>query len=138
MVEPILFMALSLALAALLTPLVRWVALNRGWVAHPSSDRWHKKPTALMGGIAIFAAIAIPLAMLADPVSLFRSIFRTGDPLTGPPSAATVILLGAAFLFALGLFDDFRNIKPHNKLIGQILAAALVVFLGFRLHWFNS
>jgi UDP-GlcNAc:undecaprenyl-phosphate/decaprenyl-phosphate GlcNAc-1-phosphate transferase len=138
MVEPILLMALSLALAALLTPLVRWVALNRGWVAHPSSDRWHKKPTALMGGIAIFAAIAIPLAMLADPVSIFRSIFRTGDPLTGPPSAATVILLGAAFLFALGLFDDFRNIKPHNKLIGQILAAALVVFLGFRLHWFNS
>jgi UDP-GlcNAc:undecaprenyl-phosphate/decaprenyl-phosphate GlcNAc-1-phosphate transferase len=135
---PFLIFMVSLSLAAMLTPLVRWVALHRGWVAHPSSDRWHKKPTALMGGIAIFAAIAIPLAMITDPISIFRYIFRTDDPLTGPPSAAAVILLGAAFLFALGLFDDFRNIKPHNKLIGQILAAALVVFLGFRLHWFNS
>ena len=46
--------------------------------------------------------------------------------------------MGASFLFGVGLFDDFRSLKPHNKLIAQILAAAWVVFLGFRLNWFES
>ncbi|MBT8351515.1 MAG: glycosyl transferase, partial [Deltaproteobacteria bacterium] len=42
------------------------------------------------------------------------------------------------FLFLLGLVDDFTTIKPQTKLVGQILVASLVTFLGFRLHWFNS
>ena len=42
------------------------------------------------------------------------------------------------FLFVLGLFDDFIHIKPQAKLVGQILVASLITFLGFRLHWFTS
>jgi len=42
------------------------------------------------------------------------------------------------FLFFLGLLDDFFHIKPQTKLVGQILVALLVTFLGFRLHWFAS
>jgi UDP-GlcNAc:undecaprenyl-phosphate GlcNAc-1-phosphate transferase len=38
----------------------------------------------------------------------------------------------------LGLYDDFRNVKPHKKLIGQIMVASIVVFFGFRLNWFSS
>lgn len=41
-------------------------------------------------------------------------------------------------LFILGLLDDFIHIKPHTKLVGQILVASMVTFLGFRLHWFTS
>jgi UDP-N-acetylmuramyl pentapeptide phosphotransferase/UDP-N-acetylglucosamine-1-phosphate transferase len=37
----------------------RAVALKRGYVAKPKSDRWHKRPTAMLGGVAIFAATAI-------------------------------------------------------------------------------
>lgn len=135
--NPILLFLSSLALAAAGTPLVRWAALRYGWVAQPSSDRWHKKPTALMGGIAIFGAMAVGLALMADFGSLIGHVFRT-DGAHGAPSAAAVILLGAFFLFLVGLFDDFRSLKPHNKLIGQIIAAAWVVFLGFRLNWFHS
>ncbi|MFO7713955.1 glycosyl transferase [Desulfosarcina sp.] len=136
-IEPIIYFSFSLGLAALLTPIVRQVALNRGWMAHPSSDRWHKKSTALMGGIAIFIAMAVPLLFVGDLETVFKHTFKA-DATGGVPSAGAVILLGTAFLFAVGLFDDFRSIKPHNKLIAQILAAALVVFLGFRLHWFTS
>jgi UDP-GlcNAc:undecaprenyl-phosphate GlcNAc-1-phosphate transferase len=42
------------------------------------------------------------------------------------------------FLFIVGLLDDFLHIKPQTKLVGQILIALLVTFLGFRLHWFTS
>jgi len=90
-----------------------------------------------MGGIAIFAAIAAGLFLLADFKSVWEWIFNI-SPRDTPPSAAAVILLVATFLFVLGLLDDFINLKPHIKLIGQILAAAWVVFAGFRLHWFVS
>jgi UDP-GlcNAc:undecaprenyl-phosphate GlcNAc-1-phosphate transferase len=128
---------IALGICAVLTPLVRRLALAKGWMARPSRDRWHKKPTALMGGIAIFASIAAVLLAYVDLPSVWQSITTPANNIRFSILSGT-IFIGAAFLFALGLFDDFRNIKPHTKLIGQILAAALVAFLGFRLHWFTS
>jgi UDP-GlcNAc:undecaprenyl-phosphate/decaprenyl-phosphate GlcNAc-1-phosphate transferase len=128
---------LAFILSTLLTPVVRLIAIKRGWIAQPRSDRWHQKPTALMGGIAIFAALALPMAFLSDFRSILLQLIKANG-LGEAPSTAGTIFIGATFLFSVGLVDDLRNIKPHNKLIAQILAASLVVFLGFRLHWFNS
>jgi UDP-GlcNAc:undecaprenyl-phosphate/decaprenyl-phosphate GlcNAc-1-phosphate transferase len=127
---------LSLGLSIGLTPLVRLVALQRGWVARPKSDRWHKQTTALMGGIAIFTAFAVPTLLISDFESLWRFFYKPGG--AAPPSLAATLFLGAAFLFAIGLVDDFKNIKPQSKLIAQILTASLVTFVGFRLQWFDS
>lgn len=135
--ETILYFGSALFLSAGLTPLVRWLAIKRQWIANPKADRWHKQPTALMGGIAIFAAMAIPLAFIADLPSLFNYIVVFSD-IRITPSVAAAILIGTLFLFFLGLYDDLHNIKPHNKLIAQIIAASMIVFLGFRLQWFSS
>ena len=132
-----MYLVLSFGLCVALTPVVRWAAIQRDWIARPTSDRWHKKPTALLGGIAIFCALAVGLWMRADSASVWRHFWKTQAPL-GLPSLSATILIGAGFLFLIGLFDDLRNIKPQHKLIAQILSAALVVFLGFRLHWFAS
>ena len=51
--------AASLAFALVLTPLVRAVARRYGVVAKPRGDRWHKKPTAMMGGVAIYLAVTL-------------------------------------------------------------------------------
>lgn len=121
---------------AILTPLVRQIALRQGWMAAPSAERWHKKPTALMGGIAIFAAMLGPLVWIADFSSLRHAM--TGHLLETRLPLSAVLLIGSTFMFMLGLLDDFRNIKPQSKLVGQIIAAALVTGLGYRLHWFES
>jgi UDP-GlcNAc:undecaprenyl-phosphate GlcNAc-1-phosphate transferase len=105
-------------------------------MAAPSQDRWHKKPTALMGGIAIFVSILGPLIWLSD--FGFVGLLVSGIETAALPSLSAVLLLGASLLFLLGLLDDFRNIKPQTKLIGQIMAAAIVTGLGYRLHWFES
>lgn len=129
---------LSSFLACLvLTPLVRVLAIKRGWMAHPGEERWHKKPTALMGGIAIYIGVSIGYLTQADFATLLPHLLREADSFQ-LPSLAAVIWLGVSFLFVLGLLDDFFQIKPHSKLVGQILIASLVVFLGFRLHWFTS
>jgi UDP-GlcNAc:undecaprenyl-phosphate GlcNAc-1-phosphate transferase len=132
-----IFPALSFLLCLAATPVVRFVALKKSWVAQPSEERWHKKPTAQLGGIAIYLGISIALLFVADFASILPHFFRTSVSLQ-LPSLGAVIWLGMTFLFVLGLLDDFFHIKPQTKLVGQILAASLVTFLGFRLHWFTS
>lgn len=128
---------LSFLLCLAATPVVRRIAIDKGWIAYPSAERWHKKPTALLGGIAIYFGIAAPFFLIADFSTVLPHFFRTSDSVQ-LPSLSAVIWLGMTFLFAIGLFDDFLHIKPQTKLVGQILVAALVTFLGFRLHWFTS
>lgn len=134
---PYLLPILSFLLCLVATPVVRFVALKRSWVAHPSAERWHKKRTALLGGIAIYLSFSIALLFVADFSTVLPHFLRTHTSLK-LPSLSAVIWLGMTFLFILGLLDDFLHIKPQTKLVGQILAASLVTFLGFRLHWFSS
>src|ERR1044071_6541803 len=110
--------AASLALSLVLTPLVRGVARRRGVVAKPRGDRWHRKPTAMMGGVAIY--LAVTLSFL-----LFVPHTREGWVVMGASTA----------LFFVGLVDDFLHIKPYQKLIGQVLGATAVVYFGLLLPW---
>ncbi|MBW3598718.1 MAG: hypothetical protein KY475_15770, partial [Planctomycetes bacterium] len=55
----------AFALSAGLTPVVRASARACGAIAKPKADRWHKKPTALLGGIAIFVAVVLVAVVFA-------------------------------------------------------------------------
>ena len=50
---PFAFAVLASAIATLL---VRSVARHRGVVSSPRADRWHPKPTPLLGGVALWLA----------------------------------------------------------------------------------
>ena len=91
----------------------------------------------MLGGIAIFTGIIVPLFFLSDFASL-RPALTSATRGFHPPAITTVISIGTLLLFVLGLIDDFIHIKPHTKLIGQIIVASLVTFLGFRLQWVTS
>jgi len=109
--------AVALGVTAALTPVVRAGARRWGAVARPRADRWHSKPTALLGGIAIFCGFAAAFA-LAWPSPL-RQL-----PLLG--------LCGLG-MFALGLVDDLVSLRPAAKLAGQIVVASVFTFAGVRL-----
>lgn len=92
-----------------LTPLVIRTALRRGWVARPADDRWHRTPTALMGGIAIYAAASAGWAVL------------------GGPDGLAWIWAGGTVVFASGLLDDRRGLSPAAKLAFQVVGAAALL-----------
>src|SRR5947208_8374439 len=102
----------SFVLALILTPVVRAFARRYGVVARPKTDRWHKKPTAMLGGVAIFLAVAsvIIFYLLFVPVS--------ADEIASHARAYLLVVLGASsFLFLVGLADDLLHAKPYQKLI---------------------
>ena len=117
----LLAVAASFCLALILTPLVRAYARRFGFVAVPKTDRWHKKPTAMLGGVAIWLAVVIISFVFSLQITYGKEI-----------------LLASTFLFLVGLVDDLIHVKPYQKLIGQILGAAYVVYYGLSLPWTNS
>ena len=133
----LIYGATAFLISLAMTPVVRLVAIKNGWVARPREDRWHKKTTALMGGIAIFLGISISMLIAGDFYSAWADIAINGQ---GKPFVplSIVVFVGTLILFLLGLTDDFINLKPQTKLIGQITVASAVIFLGFRLNWFTS
>ncbi|MFS8084389.1 MAG: MraY family glycosyltransferase, partial [Acidobacteriota bacterium] len=113
--------AVSLVLAVALTPVVRALARRWGFVAKPKIDRWHKNATAMMGGVGIWLAVVVTYIALV--------------PHTGQ---GWVVIGAASFLFLVGLVDDLLHIKPYQKLIGQVIGAAIVVNYGLVLPWTRS
>jgi UDP-GlcNAc:undecaprenyl-phosphate GlcNAc-1-phosphate transferase len=113
--------AVAFALAVALTPLVRALARRLGFVAKPKTDRWHKRPTVMLGGLSIWLAVIITYLL-----------FLPHNPQTW------VIVTFSTFLFFVGLIDDVIHTKPYQKLIGQIIGAAAVVNYGLALPWTRS
>ena len=60
---PLITFGLAAAFSLLLIPLIRQFSLRSGYITQPRDDRWHKKPTATLGGVGIFAAFILSLGI---------------------------------------------------------------------------
>jgi UDP-GlcNAc:undecaprenyl-phosphate GlcNAc-1-phosphate transferase len=108
-------------LSLFLTPLVRHVAVRMGWVSRPVEDRWGKRVVARLGGVAMYLAFLLTGLLFL--------------PLTAQTLA---LLIGISCVFAIGLVDDLQRMRPHTKLILQLAASSVMVFLGVRIEIFPS
>ncbi len=112
--------AAAAVLSLVLTWLLRMLARRFGLVAEPRDDRWHRRPTALLGGIGIAVGFSIPVLAMGS----WREV--------GPVVALALVVT------ALGLIDDLRRLGPAAKLVFEATAAAGALFLGYRLGWTGS
>lgn len=108
----------TLLLSVVLTIVVRGGSRKVGLVANPREDRWHKKPTPMLGGAAIYLAFLVAFLLFAP---------KAGN--------SFAILVGGTLLFVIGLIDDVVTIKPYAKLVAQLIAASIVVSFGVHLPW---
>ena len=117
----------TLAVSLLLTPLVRWAALRRGLVDAPGEPRRvHTRPVPRLGGLAMFAAFAVGVALM-----FALDIYRIQGPLTYnsvfEPVRVLFVLAGAGVITAVMAVDDIRGLPPLPRLVVQVGAALLVV-----------
>jgi UDP-GlcNAc:undecaprenyl-phosphate GlcNAc-1-phosphate transferase len=113
----------AVAFVAFPVTLVVLAALRRSplatrLVAVPSSDRWHERPTPLLGGIGIFAGFSAGLWL-----AVAAGAFEPSRQLLG-------IYAGVALLFVAGLVDDLYHLRPLVKLGLQCAAAGIVLATG--------
>jgi UDP-GlcNAc:undecaprenyl-phosphate/decaprenyl-phosphate GlcNAc-1-phosphate transferase len=118
----ILVAGVAFGLTAALTPVVRSVAWRVGYVTAPRSDRWHRRPTALFGGVAVLAGTAAAFFLLVPRW----------------PAPILAVALGSVGAFIVGLLDDLFSFRPGTKLTMQVVIASAALAGGVRLDWTGS
>jgi len=121
----------------LVTPLVRWFALSRGYVHYPGDRDVHTKPVVRIGGIAIFAGVMTAILLQA----VGERYFEWEGTLIGGGSArvrVVGVIVGMVLIFLTGLRDDFKSLSPGWKLVGELLAAGVVVASGLRIEYIGN
>ena len=108
----------ALAVTAALTPLTMRLARAVGAVDRPRERGLSDRETPLLGGLAIFAG-----ALVAALIWLPSGYGKSHELWQG-------VLLGCAVIVAVGAIDDRYDIHPLAKLVGQVLAAVIVVHYG--------
>ena len=105
---------LSLGLSLYITPIVRKGALLYDIVDRPDGKlKNHKDSVAYLGGVAVYLAVLLTLALTFD---LSREILG--------------ILLSGTIIVILGIIDDFKVLPPKIKFIGQAIAAFVLIKSG--------
>ncbi len=120
--------AVALIVAFFATPIARRIALNTGAINVPNdSRRVHKKPMALLGGLAIIVGflIAIIYSFYTKNYKLFAMY------ITRPKTIGS--LIGTTIIVVLGIIDDIRPLRARIKFPVQLLAAIVVVATGTRI-----
>lgn len=131
LLSTILLFAAVLSAALGGTALMRRLGPRYGWLAPPRADRWHQRPVSLHGGVGFFPPFflaALWVLVLQNPGFLADLISYRPLPSKGALMAA--LLLGALFMFLIGLWDDLRDLRPATKLLCQFLAVSFFAFQG--------
>jgi UDP-GlcNAc:undecaprenyl-phosphate/decaprenyl-phosphate GlcNAc-1-phosphate transferase len=120
-------MAAALAAAVVATPLVRHAAWRLRVLAHPDAERrFHPVPVPLLGGLAVYAALA---AGLLTALALDR--FHHADLV----KLCWVLIPTAALACLFGAIDDCWNLRWRAKLVLQFIAAMTIAAAGFSVDF---
>jgi UDP-GlcNAc:undecaprenyl-phosphate GlcNAc-1-phosphate transferase len=108
----------------ILKTIMRSVAMYYGIIDEPDRIRkMHAVPVAYLGGVAVFLGWICGLA-----VSQFLRLHQV--PLGWTTTHLVIkfsIVVGACCIVLLGLWDDILRLKPWVKIMGQVLAALILL-----------
>lgn len=117
----ILALIIALLASFLLTPYVKQLAFRIGAVDKPDARKVHTRIMPRLGGVAIYLAFLLAVVC---------SLPVTRDVLG--------ILLGGTWIVFVGILDDKYSLPAKVKLLGQILAACILVSFDVRIEWLNN
>lgn len=116
--ESFLYLLLALILAFITThatiPAVIRVAREKHLLEEPNRRSSHSEKTPRLGGIAIFASLAVVFLLVTH-------LYPT------PVGSSQLLLPSLIILFFIGLKDDILVIDPYKKLAAQLMAAGIII-----------
>ncbi|WP_105114437.1 glycosyltransferase family 4 protein [Streptococcus suis] len=112
----------TMVVAAIATPLVRFLSFKVGAVDNPNARRINKVPMPSAGGLAIFIAFA--LAALVFLPGIVTHVHYHGTYL----HYVLPLILSSLIIVITGYIDDVKELGPAPKMFGIVLAATLIWF----------
>lgn len=117
MLELVKYAGIALLLSLIITPGIIKLAFKVGAIDKPNSRKVHARVMPRLGGLAIFAAFALPAMLALDFNRQFIGL-----------------LLGGLVILVLGVMDDIKDISPKVKLAGQLAAALILIGFGAKVE----
>lgn len=112
-IEVLKIVVIVAVFTALLFPMVKWISYHVGALDYPNERKVHKKPMPVMGGLMIYLG------------------FLFGYMLFAPQSTQMLAILIASFIVVItGILDVIKPLRAREKLVGQVVAALIIVFYG--------
>jgi UDP-GlcNAc:undecaprenyl-phosphate/decaprenyl-phosphate GlcNAc-1-phosphate transferase len=118
----------SLLTSLALTPVVRRVARQTGFIDKPDGHRkLHVKAVTLGGGLAVQAAVLVTvIAVLGAGV--------ISDAFSVDTRFLVGLLVASAFLVTVGIIDDSVGMRGRYKLACQIVACLVLIAFGLEIR----
>jgi len=104
----------------ILTPIVIKVSHKLGVVDQPNFRKVHKNPTSVLGGTVILLSFLLGI-WLGHPIE----------------TEVKPLVIGAVLIYLVGLIDDIYDLTPIIKLLGQVIAALVVVYYGVTIDFIS-
>lgn len=104
---------ISFLVSLILVPIIKKVAFHINAIDVPNERKVHKVPMPRLGGLAFYLSFLICYMLFGSMSSQMLSI-----------------IIASFIIILFGIVDDINPLKARYKLIGQILAAAIIVFYG--------
>lgn len=116
MPDYVLAFIIAIVVAYILTPRVISLANKTGAMDAPDERKVHSKPIPRIGGLAIYFAFIVAALFTVD---LTKEVVG--------------LLTGATVILVVGIIDDFKSLPAKVKLMGQIIAAVVLVLFDVRI-----
>ncbi|MFV9568656.1 glycosyltransferase family 4 protein [Thermoanaerobacter mathranii] len=118
----LLSFVMAFVVSLIATPMAKKLAFVIGAIDIPNEERRiHTKPVPRLGGVAIF---------LGTITSILLFLPKTHETIG--------IVTGATIIAVLGLFDDKYSLSAKVKLLGQLVAAMVLIISGVRIDWLSN
>lgn len=126
-IEMLIAFILAAITSAIATPISIKLAHRVGAVDEPKDERKiHNKTMPRMGGFSFIVGFFVSIIYtLATTTTIEANVNLWG------------VFLGLAVVAVVGFIDDVYHIKPWKKLLGQVIAAILVIVSGLRICYIN-
>ncbi len=109
----IFIVVIAFLVSAALVPAVKKIAFHVNAYDEPNARKVHQKAMPALGGLAIFGSFMIGYMLFA---------YKNDQMLS--------ILMGGFIMILTGMIDDIKPIRARYKLVGQTIAASIVVLYG--------
>lgn len=134
LVEHLAVIGTALVVTLAVTPAVRTIGKRLGIVAHPGQRHVHEGVIPRIGGVAM--AIGFGAAVL---LRWAGEAFWGWEPaLTLVSEPVLGVFVSLAIMFGVGLLDDVVDLKPGQKVAGQVAAGLVAFFAGVRIDFFGN
>jgi UDP-GlcNAc:undecaprenyl-phosphate GlcNAc-1-phosphate transferase len=118
---PVLIIATALFASLSLTPVAMKLALHFGVIDHPGVRKVHLSPVPLWGGLAMYGATILALALFSGDLDPAARVQILG------------IVSGASVLVLVGSLDD-RGVLHHQIKLFVAMPIAALILIGTGIH----